>query len=243
MNHINPIPPAQLWLGSPETLSQQVVKYLQTVWCRSQHCGICIICKQIQQQQHHAVTWLAPDKTSYTIDYINNMLSAIRFALNDNEHYFFIIQKADALGIICSNRILKSIEEPPSGYHFILLAENQDQILPTIRSRCITQSDQSDNTITYQELFNYFSTHHNQSPLTFLSLIDTSSINERDTIKLLNALLKHWILHYKKAVIKNQKSLQKTIKTMNIIAQALRKPPMPGGSKLFWKNLFLQVHG
>ena len=49
----------------------------------------------------------------------------------ENQHYFFVIQKADLLTLACSNRLLKPIEEPPAGYHFIFLSESLDQIIPT----------------------------------------------------------------------------------------------------------------
>lgn len=47
-----------------------------------------------------------------------------------------IIWMADKMNISCSNKLLKLIEEPPSKTVLILIAENEDQILTTIKSRC-----------------------------------------------------------------------------------------------------------
>ena len=41
------------------------------------------------------------------------------------------------MNVQAANKLLKLIEEPPSKTIFILVSENPDQILPTIRSRCI----------------------------------------------------------------------------------------------------------
>ncbi|WP_405247640.1 ATP-binding protein [Cellulophaga sp. Asnod2-G02] len=47
-----------------------------------------------------------------------------------------IIWMADKLNISASNKLLKLIEEPPEKTVFILIAEDEEQIIQTIRSRC-----------------------------------------------------------------------------------------------------------
>ena len=47
-----------------------------------------------------------------------------------------IIWMADKMNNAASNKLLKLIEEPPQKTVFILIAENEDQILDTIKSRC-----------------------------------------------------------------------------------------------------------
>lgn len=47
-----------------------------------------------------------------------------------------IIWMADRLNVEASNKLLKLLEEPPKKTLFILVAENQKSILPTILSRC-----------------------------------------------------------------------------------------------------------
>ena len=37
-----------------------------------------------------------------------------------------------------ANRMLKTLEEPPSGVCFILVTDQPDLLLPTILSRCVT---------------------------------------------------------------------------------------------------------
>lgn len=47
-----------------------------------------------------------------------------------------IVWMAETLNSSASNKLLKLIEEPPDKTLFILITENVDRILPTIRSRC-----------------------------------------------------------------------------------------------------------
>ena len=47
-----------------------------------------------------------------------------------------IIDGAGAMTPEASNALLKTLEEPPPGVLFLLLAEDEEALLPTIRSRC-----------------------------------------------------------------------------------------------------------
>lgn len=49
-----------------------------------------------------------------------------------------IIDPADDMEPGASNALLKSLEEPPTGTYFILIAHRPARLLPTIRSRCRT---------------------------------------------------------------------------------------------------------
>ena len=131
--------PAQLWIGNHAHLVKQVQKTLQNTFCSNEGCQKCKTCALIKKQQHHSAIWLQPEKL-YTRDEIQVIFDTISFKLEDHQKLFFIIQHADFLTPACSNSLLKSVEEPPQGYHFIFLAERQSQILPTIQSRCIIQS-------------------------------------------------------------------------------------------------------
>lgn len=63
---------------------------------------------------------------------------ARRLALKsyDGGYKVMIIWMAENMNIDCSNRILKLIEEPTDKTVLLLLSEREDQILPTIQSRC-----------------------------------------------------------------------------------------------------------
>ena len=47
-----------------------------------------------------------------------------------------IIWMADKMNAVCSNKLLKIIEEPPKDTYIILITDDENKILPTITSRC-----------------------------------------------------------------------------------------------------------
>jgi DNA polymerase III subunit delta' len=47
-----------------------------------------------------------------------------------------LISPAEAMHPSASNALLKILEEPPQGTHFLLVSHSADRLLPTIRSRC-----------------------------------------------------------------------------------------------------------
>ena len=47
-----------------------------------------------------------------------------------------VLHPAEALNVNAANALLKSLEEPPPGTHFILVSHRPHQLLPTIKSRC-----------------------------------------------------------------------------------------------------------
>jgi len=49
---------------------------------------------------------------------------------------FFVIDGADRMTPAAANALLKTLEEPPATSRFFLLAQSNEQVLPTIRSRC-----------------------------------------------------------------------------------------------------------
>jgi len=48
-----------------------------------------------------------------------------------------IVEGAERLGDVAGNRILKPLEEPPAGSHVILVTDRAEDVLATIRSRCV----------------------------------------------------------------------------------------------------------
>jgi DNA polymerase-3 subunit delta' len=215
--------------------------YLQRTFCAHEGCGTCVVCVQIRTQQHHAVVWISPEK-QYTLDDLSILQERLNFALAEDELSFFILQKADTLSSQCANSLLKSIEEPPRGYKFILCAERLERILPTIQSRCIIQSFAHErHAEQHKELFSYFSAIQHPQASLFLQYIQKSTINEFDSIDLVDSLLAFWIKMYTEAPASHA-SKKVAEKRIDILKHALMHSPMPGSSKLFWKNLYSQFY-
>ena len=54
-----------------------------------------------------------------------------------SKYKIYIIADADLMTVQAQNALLKTIEEPPSYAVIMLLTENAEVLLPTIRSRCV----------------------------------------------------------------------------------------------------------
>jgi hypothetical protein len=237
------LPPAQLWIGNHSDALHEVERFLQKMLCKNSDCNTCIACMQIREKQHHALMWLHPEK-NYTIDQLEDLFTTLTFQLQSDELFFFIIQKADFLTPACANKLLKSMEEPPRGYHFILLAERTEQILPTIRSRCVEYSLNSSLPLhNAHPIYECFTTKLVPSD-EFSKIIDVSALNERESVELLDVILYHWLTSANTAFITDraQTNILATITSIiSTLEQAHLHPPMPGSSTIFWRNLYLQL--
>jgi hypothetical protein len=235
------LPPAQLFVGPSATTKAHALEILKKTFC-PQGCSLCTVCLQLEHHQHHATLWLEPEN-QYTLETIEPITHTIAFALAPHEHYFFIIQKADLLTAACANSLLKVVEEPPAGYHFLFLTERAQLILPTIRSRCtITTLYRATETLRSSDLVETFKTKLTCSPSAFLSLLTHEDRGEVYVQECLDELLTHWATAKKEALAQGQIDHASYSSGMiKIIKEGFHVPLMPGGSKLFWKNFYLNV--
>ncbi|MBK8254913.1 MAG: DNA polymerase III subunit delta' [Polyangiaceae bacterium] len=65
------------------------------------------------------------------------VLANAQFPPHEGRARVFIVRAAEEMSIGAANAILKTLEEPRRGTHFILLTARPDRLLPTIRSRTL----------------------------------------------------------------------------------------------------------
>lgn len=70
------------------------------------------------------------------VDEAQDIVKSLSLKSYEGGYKVMIIWMADKLNIAASNKLLKLIEEPPAKTLFILIAEDEEQIIQTIRSRC-----------------------------------------------------------------------------------------------------------
>lgn len=232
--------PAHLYIGPEQSLVVKAEYLLQTLLCTQNGCTYCTTCLRIHQRQHAQLLWIQPEK-QYTLEDIQPIFDAVSFARTSQEPFYMVIQRADYLTSACANALLKIVEEPPVGYHFIFLASSSQAIPITLRSRCIldTQSATADTWAHNTALFKHFAHVHMLPPIDFLHTLDTTEVTERESVAIIDTLLMHWY-----GIIKQGQNTTRYAQAMHIagiIEHAAKHPPMPGSSKLFWKNLFLQL--
>jgi DNA polymerase III subunit delta' len=89
---------------------------------------------------HPDLTWVVPSGAHEILvsDIDEPVISAASKTPFESSRRVFVIERADELGDEAANRMLKTLEEPASFVHLILLTDRPGEILPTIRSRCQT---------------------------------------------------------------------------------------------------------
>jgi DNA polymerase-3 subunit delta' len=87
---------------------------------------------------HPDLTWVVPSGAHEILvsDIDGPVIAAASRTPFESARRVFVIERADELGDEAANRMLKTLEEPASFVHLILLTDRPSDILPTIRSRC-----------------------------------------------------------------------------------------------------------
>lgn len=229
-----------MWIGSEEELRARATDFIRQQLCRENSCGRCHGCIAITEKRHYALTWLVPENY-YTIKQLEPLFNTICFALSPQEKHIIVIERADLLTTACANSLLKSLEEPPEGYQYILLAPRMEGILPTIASRCVKEEFSSGNPQAHR-LLPYFMKLEISAASEFLKEIEKDRVPEHEIGYLLDACLFYWHGKLTEALRKGDADLAQRAQSLEaIIEEARKKMPMPGSSKLFLKNLFLSL--
>ncbi|MFD2628078.1 DNA polymerase III subunit delta' [Oceanobacillus kapialis] len=114
-------------------------------------CNQCHACKRIISGNHPDVHWIEPEGQSIKIEQIRNLQKEFSYSGMESTRKVYIIKGAETLTVNAANRILKFLEEPSKQTTAIMLTENSQAILPTIRSRCQIIDLQPLNVIHFQQ--------------------------------------------------------------------------------------------
>lgn len=228
--------PAYLLIGSSQSVEAKTDALLKEAFCSQKGCDTCTNCVQINERRHHGVRWLVPE-AQFKVDQLAVIFDTICYALDEGQKFFFVIERADVLGGAAANSLLKSLEEPPAGYHFILHAPWQEGVLSTILSRCITITCDVKN--EKQHALMKFFTQWQPTMHEFAKELDKAKPNDKEAFDVFDMVYHHFAQLYKQSCIseKDSQAYQRIIDRLDL----LRKyPPMPGSGKMFLRNLFLQ---
>lgn len=98
--------------------------------------GNCRNCQQILSGNHPDVLLVRPEgKQTLGIDQIRPLKEELAKSPVESTRRFFLIDQAQKLTLPAANALLNLLEEPIAPVVSILITNNADQILPTIRSR------------------------------------------------------------------------------------------------------------
>ena len=99
-------------------------------------CGSCSSCIRTSNGNHPNVEIVKPTGQSIKIKQIRQIISDVAKKPFESGYKIIIIENAEKMTHDAQDAFLKTLEEPPANTVFLLLAENQNLLLPTIVSRC-----------------------------------------------------------------------------------------------------------
>jgi len=115
------------------------VNIAQAVNCDASEppCGQCHSCFRIAQEKHADVIFTHLNSSvEISIDTIRELQHLANLPPYEGKYKVFIINDAEYLSIEAANCLLKILEEPPPTVIWLLLASEENRLLPTVISRC-----------------------------------------------------------------------------------------------------------
>lgn len=104
---------------------------------RDKPCLHCTPCRKVLDGNHpDFITVDDPEKKTVPVDLIRQARADIYVQPNESEYKIYLFPRAQDMGLPGQNALLKVLEEPPKYGVFLLLTDNPDKLLPTVRSRC-----------------------------------------------------------------------------------------------------------
>lgn len=110
-------------------------------------CGVCRHCKKSLRGIHPDVMLITRPlddkgkmKKEIQVEQVRSMVSTALIMPNEAEKKVYIIRDAGAMNATAQNALLKLLEEPPWFDAFILVTDNAQLLLETVRSRCVSMN-------------------------------------------------------------------------------------------------------
>ena len=98
-------------------------------------CCACIACRKVLGDSHpDFITVRDPEHKNVAVKIVRQIREDMFIRPNEGDRKIYLFPQE--LGVEGQNALLKILEEPPSYGVFMLLTDNPEKLLPTVRSRC-----------------------------------------------------------------------------------------------------------
>jgi DNA polymerase-3 subunit delta' len=108
-------------------------------------CRACRACRMVEHWNHPDVHWLRPEGPGGQVVIggpearfrgVRDVISELALLPVEGGARVAIIERADRMNEDAQSALLKTLEEPPAGVTIVLCANDEERLLPTVRSRC-----------------------------------------------------------------------------------------------------------
>lgn len=134
--------PAVLIVGAPgigkKTLARLLAKGLLCEDKGERPCGACRACKRFDTRSHPdlLIPEIAAKEKTIKVDAVRGILDVLSRHSFEGGRRVVLLENAERLTPQAQNALLKSLEEASEDTFFLLTADKETAVLPTIRSRC-----------------------------------------------------------------------------------------------------------
>ena len=132
VNCLGEVPPGQPWPDVPCLLCPSCARIM-----RGAHPDVSEINLEVQAQQQGESGKKGAPSRELRIDVVRDMQATLGLNPHSARRKVYLIGDADRLNEEASNCLLKTLEEPPEHSMLVLMAPDDEAVLPTISSRCV----------------------------------------------------------------------------------------------------------
>lgn len=195
----NKIIHSYMFIGTSLTQKYEYAReFAKTILCEHgniEPCDSCKSCIEFNTDNHPDYIEIElEDGDTIKISQIRKMQAKILEKPIISQRKVYIIKDADLMTKEAQNCLLKTLEEPPKFVTIILLANNENLLLTTIKSRCLKISfkEEDEKTLTedekelFDELEKIFSNIENYNILDVLGKLDILYKNKEKIYKILD---------------------------------------------------------
>lgn len=102
-------------------------------------CGECSTCRRVVRNRYPDLHVVVPEGAVITVEAVREgVLAEAARSPFEGTSKVFVLEEADRMNPPAQSVLLKTLEEPPADTFFILISQDERELLETVRSRCRT---------------------------------------------------------------------------------------------------------